>query len=434
MALSACPQTLKHEYFNVLNTMDHYNRSIINSYIEEAKHYQTKSRLQFACMNDVDRQGLCIIDETIIELLEGILNDGRIPFDVAFCRLIVILPYAQHTRFSIEYVAFFFCWLLGSCFPLIRQNIKFNDPERLYGETTILRYLMKTYFANLNDTRCIKFKYTGNTSTHTISLILKQYITATDYGDSSIASIICDYVQYPNQEFIDFINHFMWQFPLYRHLQRCLAECIDFIGYLDDYDTKDMTKGHLLSRLLIGRHFSDHKNDRLMFEAHRMALMKLRTADGISWYFNQNISNSIRCSVDPKQFIELFESAVPNPWQVMRDAIVNHSLSIFFNGNNEGKDAVVSIDDDVWYKQMIGNVHYIFANIIEHFDTKDMELVRKLLQQFKNCRQYFFRFSVECASHNDLMAWLAQYLRTHDYFRAIEPPPSKKRRLNRKGK
>eukprot|EP01083_Nonionella_stella_P061492 160238_1 len=230
MTLSACPQTLKHEYFHVLNTMNCYDQSeLISRYIEESREYRSKAPLQFKCMNALDREGLCTIDDKIIELLEGILNDGRIPFDVAFCRLIIILPYAQHTAFSIEYVAFFFCWLLGSCFPSVRQNIEFGS-ERLYRETRILRYLMETYFTitNLNDTRCIKFKYTGNASTHAISLILEQYFeTATEFGDSSIASIICDYAQYPNQEFIHFVNHFLWHFPLHRELQQCIAQCID---------------------------------------------------------------------------------------------------------------------------------------------------------------------------------------------------------------
>eukprot|EP01083_Nonionella_stella_P159169 518954_1 len=194
--------------------------------------------------------------------------------------------------------------------------------------------------------------------------------------------------------------------------------------------------GHLCSRLLIRY----HSDGRLKYEAHRMALMKLKGGEDVSRHLNQNINKSIRCYVNPQLFLELFEFAVSSPWQVMRDAIVNHGLSIFFNGTNEEEEGLVPIEayDDMWYKQTLANVHYIFTNIIDaYFDTNDMELVRKVAWQFANCREYFLELSIECEAKNDLMAMFMQYMSTQDYVKRasgrsmiILAPPCKRRRLN----
>eukprot|EP01083_Nonionella_stella_P170722 581622_1 len=169
--------------------------------------------------------------------------------------------------------------------------------------------------------------------------------------------------------------------------------------------------------------------------------LKLRKAEDISWYLNETTNKSIRCYVNPQLFVELFEFSVHNPWQVLRDAIVNHSLSIFFNGNEEEKDVVQSHDE---MNQMIANVPYIFENIIDvYFDTNDMALVRKVLYQFGNCHSYFSRKREVTKEQMDV---LNQYL-WHDYFHPgiaanllairdailmqdVVEPPRKKRRIN----
>eukprot|EP01083_Nonionella_stella_P211386 764358_1 len=76
----------------------------------------------------------------------------------------------------------------------------------------LLRYLVETYFPNLNDNRCIKFKYNVKKATRGILSVLEQYLT------SSIALMICDFVQYPNHEFVYFMNNFLWHFPLELHI------------------------------------------------------------------------------------------------------------------------------------------------------------------------------------------------------------------------
>eukprot|EP01083_Nonionella_stella_P219302 785711_1 len=277
-------ETVNHEleYVHVLNTMNPCGQSdIIRRFIEEATDYQTKTTLDFEQIDDMNRAMLLTIENKIIELLEGILNDGAVPFDVVFCRLLIVLPYVHTSPFAWEFIGFFFYFVLGSCFPSVRKHITFNDKD-----PRILRYLNDTYFANLNDARCIQFKYCVKQSA-TLS-VLEQCIKATEYGDLSVARVICDYVQYPNQEFVSFLNNFLWHFPLHRHLQRCTAECIEFVDHFDNAGQHlNTTHGHLLSRLLICKYFLHHKDERLKYEAHRMALMKLETGEGIGWYFNQ---------------------------------------------------------------------------------------------------------------------------------------------------
>eukprot|EP01083_Nonionella_stella_P278027 945351_1 len=110
------PHNLKHEYFHVLNSMSPCGQSnIIDRYIEEAKQYQIKT--QFGPLKEVhahnhtnrgNDQGLRTVENQIIQILEGILNDGALSFDVAFCRLIIILPYVQPcVLFALECVTFF---------------------------------------------------------------------------------------------------------------------------------------------------------------------------------------------------------------------------------------------------------------------------------------------------------------------------------------
>eukprot|EP01083_Nonionella_stella_P078930 216277_1 len=72
-------ETVDHEleYVHVLNTMNSCGQSdIIRRYIEEAKDYQTKTALEFEQIDDMNRAKLLTIENKIIELLEGILNDA----------------------------------------------------------------------------------------------------------------------------------------------------------------------------------------------------------------------------------------------------------------------------------------------------------------------------------------------------------------------
>eukprot|EP01083_Nonionella_stella_P318325 1162945_1 len=364
------PKIFEREYLHILTRMNPCGQSdIIDRYVEEATNYETNTPLKEA--RDKSFQP---IEHKFIQILDGVLNNGEVPLDVAFCRLIIILPYAQRcSNYSAQFIGSFVYFILGSCFPSLRQKIDLNPQSK------VVRYLIETYFPNLNDTRCIKFKYAGHKSTRAILSALEEYMI------TSVASIICDYVQYPHHEFIHFMNNFVWHLPLYRDLHQCVAESINFMHRFDE--STDTTHGHFLSRLLISDYFTDHQDERLKYEAHRMALMK--TGDDVTWYLNEIPNKSIRCYVNPRLFVELFEFAVHNPWQVLRDAVVNHSLSIFFNGNEEEKDVVQSHDE---MNQMIANVPYIFENIIDvYFDTNDMALVRNVWYQFRNFRSYFTR-------------------------------------------
>eukprot|EP01083_Nonionella_stella_P173380 597859_1 len=132
------------------------------------------------------------------------------------------------------------------------------------------------------------------------------------------------------------------------------------------------------------------------YEVRRMALtkiFKMNSGKGLATYFALEMNKSVRCDVDPKCFLELCESAVSNPWELIRDAKVNHSLSMFFNGNNEGKSTEsIGDGDDILCKQTTANVHCVFTNMIDtRFDTNDMELMRIVLFQLSNCWKYFLR-------------------------------------------
>eukprot|EP01083_Nonionella_stella_P304509 1058663_1 len=162
----AAAQILNHEYFHVLNTMNPCGQSeIIDRYVEEAQDYEAKSALLKSHT----------MRSKVIELLEGILNDGAMPLDVAFCQMIIILPRVQcHAASAVEFIAFFVYFLVGSCFPSLRRNITSicQYPVYQYRKSTLVRYLIETYFPSLNDIRCIKFKYSGNKATHVILAIL----------------------------------------------------------------------------------------------------------------------------------------------------------------------------------------------------------------------------------------------------------------------
>eukprot|EP01083_Nonionella_stella_P120694 361885_1 len=304
MAVPESPNNFD-EYLHVLHTMDPCGQAgLLDRYIEEATNYKAKTPLEVVQGSlQVVYERFHDIEDKVINLLEGTLTDA-IPLDVAFCRLIILIPYVQPSIFSGVFVAFFFYFVVGSCFPSLRKHIRMPCKlSPIHRESRVLPYLMDTYFA--------------------LASVLEEYIYP------SIASIICGYVQYQNQEFIHFIDNFVSHFRLHRYQRRGANQCIDFVDYFDEAILLD---GHLLSRLLICERFIDHNDDRLKYEGHRIALMKLNTGDEINRYFNATINKSIRCHVNPQLFIELFEFAVCNPWHVMRDAIVNHSFSILFNG------------------------------------------------------------------------------------------------------
>eukprot|EP01083_Nonionella_stella_P305012 1062465_1 len=447
------PQTVFwfHEYFHVLEGMylepfGSFGPScIIDSYIEEAKAYQATTPLKVVeGPSHVVRERLHDIEQKVVDILDGILNDGAMPLDVAFCRLIILMPHVQRSVFAGVYVAFFFHFIMGSCFPSLQKHIKLLwAVSGRVEDSKVLQYLMDSYFPNLNHSQCIKFKYYGNKSTHAISSVIEEHIAnTTEYGDPSIASIICDFVQYPNQEFVHFICNFLSHFRFHSSLRRCTKQCINFVKNVCNDGARNMD-AHLLSRLMISERFIHHNDDRLKYEAHRMALMTLNTGEEISHYFKHTADKSIRCDVNPQLFIELFEFSVSNPWRVMRDAIVNHALSIFLNGNNE-EPTNGSAYDDLWYKQMIANLHYVFKNIIHpNFDPNDVKLSRKVLAQFGNCHDCLFGPSNECEGsyRTELMDVLCEYS-GDDYFFPVmlmmhddmTSPPRKKRRLNGKKK
>eukprot|EP01083_Nonionella_stella_P005453 15763_1 len=127
---------------------------IIGNFIEEAEDYETKTPLE-EMHHDSNRQQLHCIEDRIIELLEAILNDGVVPFDVAFCRLIIILPYVQRPSdpsvpFIIEFVSFFYYFVAGSCFPSLRKHIESSCRAVLF-QSRLIRYLIESYFAHVND-------------------------------------------------------------------------------------------------------------------------------------------------------------------------------------------------------------------------------------------------------------------------------------------
>eukprot|EP01083_Nonionella_stella_P132154 401681_1 len=413
----------KHEYLHVLNTMDPCGQSdIISSYVEEAKDYDANTALEdILAHDDAHLEKLHHIQNKVIQILDGILNNGAMALDVAFCRLIIILPYVQsHRTFAAVFITFFLYFIVGSCFPSVRQNI--HSISHQDHQFRMLRYLVETYFPNLNGTRCIKFKYSGNKATHAILSVLEQHITP------CVASLICDYVQHPNHEFVSLIHNFLWHFPLQGRL--CTVHTRQIINFVHRVDRAgryrgpgESTKGHLLSRVL---RFINHNDDNVEFEVHRLALMKLKTAEDISWYFDQKASVSVQCYVNPKLFIELLDSAVCNPWQVLRDAIVNHKLSIFFNGFHPDAEQILA-RMHITYKQQLTNAQYIFENIIVvYFDGNDVKLVRQCLWGLCSFLRFAFspkkkRWDTLCEARMDVIEFV-DYAMNHTYF---EPAQSR---------
>eukprot|EP01083_Nonionella_stella_P118503 353802_1 len=118
-------EILKHEYLHILNTMNPCGQSeIIDRYVEEATDYERNTPLGVVHGND---ENLYHIENQVLEMLDGILNDGAVPLDVAFCRLIIILPYTQRRLlYAAEFIGFFLYFIVGSCFPSLRQNIELD--------------------------------------------------------------------------------------------------------------------------------------------------------------------------------------------------------------------------------------------------------------------------------------------------------------------
>eukprot|EP01083_Nonionella_stella_P270706 916835_1 len=168
------PKIFEREYLHILTRMNPCGQSdIIDRYVEEATNYETNTPLKEA--RDKSFQP---IEHKFIQILDGVLNNGEVPLDVAFCRLIIILPYAQRcSNYSAQFIGSFVYFILGSCFPSLRQKIDLNPQSK------VVRYLIETYFPNLNDTRCIKFKYAGHKSTRAILSALQEYMI------TSVASI-----------------------------------------------------------------------------------------------------------------------------------------------------------------------------------------------------------------------------------------------------
>eukprot|EP01083_Nonionella_stella_P188221 693282_1 len=117
------------EYFRVLEGMylDPFGQSdIIDSYIKEAEdYYKATTRLKvLEGPLHVVRERFHNIEQKLINMLEGILNNGAMPLDVAFCRLIILMPHVQPSVFAGTFVAFFFYFIVGSCFPSLCKHIK----------------------------------------------------------------------------------------------------------------------------------------------------------------------------------------------------------------------------------------------------------------------------------------------------------------------
>eukprot|EP01083_Nonionella_stella_P081526 224622_1 len=430
------PPTVYHQnreqaIVDVLRTMDPdtcAQSDMIALYREETRHYQQQNRFMSIC-DDAQTSLDSRIQTKIIGLLEAILNDGALALDVAFCRLIVLYGYTNSCNSSwLQYMVFLLYFVLGSCLPSIRRNIKINDPNHpgyhcLYGRSKIIRYLVDIYFSNLNDKTCIKFKYNG--STRTIQTLLEHHITtATEHGDASIAHIICDYAHYPNEEFLYFINNFMCHFSLYSWtLIRSLVKWFDIKG--DD-------EPDFVSRLLRCDAFSDHRDPQLKYEAHKMALIKLRTSTrtsfDISSYFAHPRNKRIRCSVSPRQFVQLIEFAVPNPWQCVKEAMLGDAcpLSIFFNGNKREEEGMTSVVyNDSWCGELVLNIHLIFNEIIDpYFDKTNREWMANVLYQLANCTLFVLKASIETyAARNEVIEVLLQYInretKSYNWFAVI---------------
>eukprot|EP01083_Nonionella_stella_P168793 570899_1 len=416
------------EYLSILSAMDPGGKScIIPKYIEELKHYE--SSLIYGQKERILREA----DDRIIGLLRLILKDGALQLDVAFCMVLSIIHCVQKVTFAMEYIAFALYFVLGSCFPCLRPHFTITDPDHpdhhIYKHCAAFQYLMDTYFAKLNDKKCIKFKYHGNQSTYSISCALRRYTAL----HSPIICIICDYVQYPHQEFIDFLNDFMWHFPYCETVRMECKEWIDFV-FGDDASVR---YGYLLPCVLgIHAYMDNEDHNRLHYEAQGMLLAKLSTAEEISWYLKRVDSCMVRCYANPPLFIELFESIVSNPWRLLRDAIVNHSVSIFFNGHHEQEHSLFLHRDEAWCKKKIWIVLYTIKHLVRrYFDSNDKELMRHVVDQLTNSHALAVQLQIECEAKEVLIQVLseAMFVLQIPFFSVdmkSEAPPRKKRRID----
>eukprot|EP01083_Nonionella_stella_P111087 325692_1 len=157
---------------------------------------------------------------------------------------------------------------------------------------------MESYFPHMNDNRCI------NTSPLQQNTEIRRLVPS--------FAILCI-----------FYSKLCISFRTPSAIQ---AMCSTMSLFLAGFDKSSMI-GCPLSHILLCKKFIDH-DDGITFEALRMALVKFTKGLAIRKFFGQDISQSFRCYVDPKLFIQIFEFSIPNPWELVRDAIVNHSLSI----------------------------------------------------------------------------------------------------------
>eukprot|EP01083_Nonionella_stella_P116317 345531_1 len=409
---------LNNRYLSILKSMSTLDQfDMAQEYKEEAINYQQQTFMSVSCNAQMIADFLGFFKNKIIGLLQEILNDA-LPLDVAFCRLIVLYGYICCDPDCDQYIAFLLYFVLGSCLPSLRDKIKINDPNHpryhdLYHNSEIMRYLMDSFFPNLNDKTCIKFKYNGNLS---MQSILEHIMTGAEYGDASIVPIICDYAQYPNEEFLYFIDNFMW------HLSS--DECrIGAFVYLFDTGTRARRKIYVdpLPRLLLCDTFIDHQDPRLRYEAHKMAFNKLDTGRSIATYFTQSTNAFVQCYDCPQEFVAFIEFAMVNPWPLIKEAMLarwflsSFPLSIFFNGNKkEEKDnEYIHYIDDCWCGTMTMNIHSTFTEMIDiYFDKNDSEWMANVLYQLMNCCLYCFNASSETeGAKSELINVLLHYIK-----------------------
>eukprot|EP01083_Nonionella_stella_P085580 237352_1 len=163
-------------HLNTLLSMDWDERCVIPNYYKEARDYKIPNSLEWRTWEH-PRLTIRNIENKCMELLQDVLNNGYVPFDVAFCRLLIILDHLQFlgARVIVEFIPFVLYFVLGSCFPSIRNNIATNGS---YQTSKLVRYLVDVFFANFDDQRCMEYKYTETDaiSMNAISSVLNQYI------------------------------------------------------------------------------------------------------------------------------------------------------------------------------------------------------------------------------------------------------------------
>eukprot|EP01083_Nonionella_stella_P308945 1092265_1 len=105
------------EYLCILNKMDPSEQSdLIQNYIDELKDYEktiplnVPSSSRLAILSDADRR--------IIDIMKGVLHDGSVQLDVAFCQLLSIIRYVQRASKASQYIGFFMWFVLGGSVQL----------------------------------------------------------------------------------------------------------------------------------------------------------------------------------------------------------------------------------------------------------------------------------------------------------------------------